>query len=124
MIDPSHERVLDSPRLEMAQAPEHSGNLSQDELDARLMDRLAPHGAKTRAYYETLSFSAAGIELGLSVVIGALLGYWADGQLGSQPFGMLAMTIIGFAAGVRAMVRAGRRATRGRSAAPATGASK
>ncbi len=122
MIDPSQASVLDSPRLEMAQAPEHSGNLSQD--GARIDDRLAPHGAKTRAYYETLSFSAAGIELGLSVVIGALLGHWADGRLGSQPFGMLVMTIIGFAAGVRAMVRAGRRATRGRTAAATTGASK
>jgi ATP synthase protein I len=106
----------------MAQAPEHSGNLSQ--AATAIDDRLAPAGAKTRAYYETLSFSAAGIELGLSVVIGALLGHWADGQLGSRPFGMLAMTIIGFAAGVRAMVRAGRRATRGRTAARTAGASK
>ncbi|HTJ46141.1 MAG TPA: AtpZ/AtpI family protein [Kofleriaceae bacterium] len=74
--------------------------------------RLAPAANKTRAYYETLSFSAAGIELGLSVVIGALFGRWLDGQTDTTPLFMILLTVIGFAAGVRAMVRAGRKATR------------
>jgi F0F1-type ATP synthase assembly protein I len=108
----------------MAQAPEHSGNSPHDAFDAALDDHLAPHGAKTRAYYQTVSFSAAGIELGLSVVIGALLGHWFDGLAGTDPLLMLLMTILGFTAGVRAMVRAGRRATRGRTAAPLPEASK
>jgi ATP synthase protein I len=116
VIDPRAERVLDSPGFEMAQAPEHSGNLSHQRPaagpDQRELDRLmAPSARKARTYYETMSFSAAGIELGLSVVIGALFGHWVDGQLGSDPFLMLLLTIVGFAAGVRAMVRAGRRAT-------------
>jgi F0F1-type ATP synthase assembly protein I len=101
--------VLDSPRLEMAQAPEHSGNLSQD---AELDRTLAPAARKTRAYYETLSFSSAGIELGLSVVIGALFGRWLDGEAGTTPAFMIVLTVIGFAAGVRAVVRAGKKANR------------
>ncbi len=119
MIDPRAERMLDSPRSEMAQAPEHSGNLSHRpaaetrEPDAKELARaMAPTARTTRAYYETMSFSAAGIELGLSVVIGALFGHWLDGRIGSNPAFMLALTVIGFAAGLRAMVRAGRRAAR------------
>lgn len=110
--------MLDSPRLAMAQAPEHSGNLSQQPatparpLDRALDRRLAPAGEKTRAYYETLSFSSAGIELGLSVVIGALGGRWLDGVAGTTPLLMIALTVIGFAAGLRAVLRAGRKANR------------
>jgi F0F1-type ATP synthase assembly protein I len=92
----------------MVQAPEHSGNLSHRELE----HAVAPTAAKPRAYYETLSFSSAGIELGLSVVIGALLGRWFDGMAGTEPGLMIAMTVIGFAAGLRAVLRAGRRANR------------
>jgi ATP synthase protein I len=99
----------------MAQAPEHSGNLShvsaRDEA-AALDRRLAPAARKTRAYYETLSFSSAGIELGLSVVIGALMGRWLDGEVGVTPLFMILMTVVGFAAGVRAVVRAGKKANR------------
>jgi F0F1-type ATP synthase assembly protein I len=121
VIDPRRERMLDSPGFEMAQAPEHSGNLSQRRPDAgpdqRELDRvMAPSARPARTYYETVSFSAAGIELGLSVVIGALFGHWVDGRLGVDPLFMLVLTIAGFAAGVRAMVRAGRRATRARGA--------
>lgn len=108
--------MLDSPRLAMAQAPEHSGNLSQQRAtrapDRALDRRLAPAGEKTRAYYETLSFSSAGIELGLSVVIGALGGRWLDGQAGTTPLLMILLTVIGFAAGLRAVLRAGRKANR------------
>ena len=114
MIDPPHGRVLDSPRLEMAQPREHSGDLSHPAATPGDVAK------KTRAYYETVSFSAAGIELGLSVVIGALLGYWLDGRFATQPAFMLALTILGFVAGVRAMVRAGRRASHhGRGASKA-----
>ena len=108
MIDPSVRRMLDTPRLEMVQAPEHSGNLSHRELERA----VAPAATKPRAYYETLSFSSAGIELGLSVVIGALLGRWLDGMAGTQPGLMIAMTVVGFAAGLRAVVRAGTKMNR------------
>lgn len=120
MIDPSRERVLDSPRLEMAQPREHSGDLSHpsSRTNKRGIDGSHPEhrpgdvAKQTRAYYETVSFSAAGIELGLSVAIGAGLGYWLDGRIGSSPAFMLALTVLGFVAGVRAMMRAGRRASR------------
>jgi F0F1-type ATP synthase assembly protein I len=109
--------MLDSPGFEMAQAPEHSGELSQASVakaraDLEVSRAIAPTARKARAYYETVSFSAAGIELGLSVVIGALGGHWLDGRLGSDPFLMLALTLVGFGAGVRAMVRAARKAAR------------
>src|SRR5262249_44847194 len=124
VIDPRAARMLETARPEMAQAPEHSGNLSHVARAERAeLERVvAPAAQKTRAYYQTLSFSAAGIELGLSVGLGALAGYWIDGKAGTAPLFMLALTVIGFAAGVRAMLRAARRATR--AAADGSGASK
>ena len=56
--------------------------------------------------------TAVGIELSLSVLFGALLGHWADGRLGTNPFLMIVLLCVGFAAGIRSVVRTARRAER------------
>ena len=103
--------LRDAP-LEMVQAPEHSGKLSHQPAGVRSTRAIAPTARRTRAYYETLSLSAIGIELSLSVLVGALFGHWADGRLGTNPILTFVMLGIGFAAGIRSVVRAARRAER------------
>lgn len=70
----------------------------------------AAHGGKR--FYSALSASSVGLELGLSVVIGVLVGMWLDGRLGTTPWLMLLWLGIGLAAGFRGVLRAVRRADR------------
>jgi ATP synthase protein I len=65
-----------------------------------------------RMFYQTLSASSVGLELGLSVVFGVLFGRWLDGKLGSTPWLMLAFLMLGVVAGFRSVVRAVHRADR------------
>ena len=51
--------------------------VSRPSATSRAVD---PYARKTRAAYETLSFSAVGLEMGLAVVIGLLFGRWLDGK--------------------------------------------
>lgn len=120
----------------MAQAPEHSGDLSQPASPlgvavgraprrGRVANAVAPTATKTRSYYANLSLSSAGLELGLSVILGALFGRWVDRQLGTEPAFMLVLLVIGFVAGIRGVLRSARRAVRDRAdeaedAAPAS----
>lgn len=67
------------------------------------------HGAR---FYNTLSSSSVGLELGVAVVISLLFGIWLDGKLGTTPWLMLAMLGVGFAAGFRGVMRAVRRSDR------------
>ena len=69
----------------------------------------ARHG---RLFYQTLSASSVGLELGLSVVFGVLFGRWLDGKLGTTPWMMLLFLAFGLAAGFRSVVRAVQRADR------------
>jgi ATP synthase protein I len=62
--------------------------------------------------YEGLSASAAGLELGLAVAIGALFGGWLDGKLGTAPWLMIVFLILGAIAGFRGLLRAVARAER------------
>src|SRR5262245_8439111 len=112
----------------------HSGDLSQDSggrsvhrspvtrMDAEPVRRS--RGAEDRArlmvdvsrssrqFYNALSASSIGLELGLSVVLCVLLGLWLDGKLGTQPWLMLAGLGLGLAAGFRSVLRSVRRAER------------
>ena len=62
--------------------------------------------------YEGLSASAAGLELGISVGIGALFGGWLDGKLGTAPWLLIVFLILGVIAGFRGVLRAVARAER------------
>ncbi len=57
---------------------------------------------QAEAYRTYLRTSAVGLEFGLSIVVGALLGYFADKYFDSAPWGLLIGVIIGsIAAGKR-----------------------
>jgi ATP synthase protein I len=62
-----------------------------------------------RRFYQTLSASSVGLELGLSVVFGVLFGRWLDGKLGTTPWLMIAFLALGLFAGFRSVLRAVRR---------------
>lgn len=75
-------------------------------------DAASPAAQGGKRFYGALSASSVGLELGLSVVIGLLIGMWLDGQLGTAPWLMLLWLGIGLAAGFRGVLRAVRRADR------------
>lgn len=50
--------------------------------------------------------SSAGLAFGLSVILGALLGYWVDALLGSSPWGFLLGFLLGLVAGMINVFRA------------------
>jgi len=54
----------------------------------------------------TVSFSTVGIEMGLSVGLGYLLGDWLDARLGCSPWGMISLVLVGSAAGFLGLARA------------------
>ncbi len=65
-----------------------------------------------RAFYEGARYSAAGIEMALSVLLGYGAGWWVDGKLDSDPWGMIIGICFGFAAGVRSLMQAAKRIER------------
>jgi ATP synthase protein I len=114
----------------MQSGPRHSGEMSQDSERERAhrtaMDSgdagadangshgpaLDPAARQSRRMYEGLSASAAGLELGIAVAIGALFGGWLDGKLGTAPWLLIVFLILGVIAGFRGVLRAVARAER------------
>src|SRR6187200_1593602 len=102
----------------MQTASSHSGDLSHEAASGTAhrtrvtpaADAAAPSALRGKRFYNALSASSVGLELGLSVVIGVLFGMWLDGKLGTAPWLMLAWLGIGLAAGFRGVLRAVRRA--------------
>jgi ATP synthase protein I len=113
----------------MATVPSHSGEMSQDSergpvprtdvpprcptppalAPAPAIDPAARMGKRI---YQGLSASSAGLELGISVGLGALFGSWLDGKLGSEPWMMMVFLVVGVIAGFRGVLRAVARADR------------
>ena len=112
----------------MQPAPRHSGEMSQNSerepVHRSQVNADAPGEAKpeakpldpaarvSRRMFDGLSASSAGLELGISVAIGALFGRWLDGKLGTAPWMLLVFLIIGLIAGFRGVLRAVARAER------------
>jgi F0F1-type ATP synthase assembly protein I len=117
----------------MQTAPRHSGDMSQDSVrdrahrsgvDADALGEskpvpvnaradapaLDPAARSSRRMFEGLSASSAGLELGISVALGALFGRWLDGELGTEPWMLLVFLILGLIAGFRGVLRAVARA--------------
>lgn len=53
-----------------------------------------------------LRFSTVGLELGLSVLVGLIIGQWLDERLGTEPWLLLLFLLLGMAAGFRSVYRA------------------
>lgn len=57
-------------------------------------------------------FSAVGLEMGLSVVIGLLMGIYLDRYLKTEPWMTIIFLLFGVAAAFRVMVRVARESSR------------
>jgi ATP synthase protein I len=98
----------------------HSGDLSHEAARGPAHrtgvtpgpDAASPAARGGKRFYNVLSASSVGLELGLSVVIGVLLGMWLDGRFGTTPWLMLLWLGFGLVAGFRGVLRAVRRADR------------
>jgi F0F1-type ATP synthase assembly protein I len=55
-----------------------------------------------------LRFSTVGLELGLAVIIGLLVGQWLDARLGTEPWLLLLFLLFGMVAGFRSVYRLAR----------------
>ena len=60
-------------------------------------------------YKTLLNYSALGLEMGFSVIIGLAAGFYADKYLGTYPYLTLVFMIFGMAAAFRAVYRAYKR---------------
>jgi len=105
----------------MPNVPSHRGEMSQDSgapslhpeiVTPRRRPAVDPSARTGKRAFDALSQSSVGIELGLSVIIGLLIGYYLDQQLGTQPWLMLVMLGFGLVAGFRGVLRAVKRAER------------
>lgn len=115
----------------MPSVPLHSGEMSQDSergpahhtgVQVTNLERsdsapaptlrpaIDPAARVSKRMYEGLSASSAGLELGISVGLGALFGSWLDGKLGTEPWMMLVFLVLGVIAGFRGLLRAVARA--------------
>lgn len=63
---------------------------------------MAEPRSRMRRY---LRFSTVGLELGLSVIIGLLVGQWLDARLGTEPWLLLLFLLFGMVAGFRSVYR-------------------
>ena len=93
----------------------HRGEMSQDSKGPGLHRKgvyADPIAKRSRSAHDTLSMSSIGLELGLSVAIGVLVGWWLDQHLGTQPWLMLLWLVFGLVAGFRGVMRAVKRADR------------
>jgi ATP synthase protein I len=101
----------------MQSASSHRGEMSQDSGAPALHPevvhgkrRVDPAARGGKRAYDALSASSVGLEMGLSVVIGLLIGYGLDAKLGSGPWLMLLFMLFGLVAGFRGVLRAVKRA--------------
>ncbi|TNE56695.1 MAG: hypothetical protein EP341_04565 [Sphingomonadales bacterium] len=90
---------------ELCALSESNGNHGEDSLDRRIADAQAKHdrgvsSAEGRA--ETRGW-AIGIEFVGAVLVSGFIGWAIDNwtSLGTKPWGMIVMLVLGFIAGVR-----------------------
>jgi ATP synthase protein I len=60
---------------------------------------------KQRVFRDLRLYGSLGIEMAAAVLIGTLMGYWADKWLGTQPWVLIIGFIFGAAAGFRSLYR-------------------
>jgi ATP synthase protein I len=68
---------------------------------------LTPLGEdKGRLIRQIASYSTLGLEMGLSVAVGAVIGYYIDKWLNTEPWFLIIFFVFGVAAGFRSLYRA------------------
>lgn len=70
---------------------------------------VAPAARKGKRAYNALSASSVGLEMGLSVAIGLVVGIYMDKWLGTSPWMMLLWLTFGLIAAFRGVFRAVKR---------------
>jgi F0F1-type ATP synthase assembly protein I len=65
-----------------------------------------PVARTTKRAMHVVTMSSVGLEFGVSVVIAALFGRWLDAKLGTTPWLLIVFIVLGFAAGLRSLIRA------------------
>ena len=83
---------------------ESAGSLHPEVVTRRPV--IDPHARKGKRAFESLSASSVGLELGISVILGLLVGYGLDGHYGTGPWLMLLFLGFGLVAGFRGVLRA------------------
>ena len=61
--------------------------------------------AKPKPLIELLKLSSLGLEMGIAVIIGLLVGTWLDKKFGTSPWLTMLFLCFGFAAAGKAVVR-------------------
>jgi ATP synthase protein I len=68
---------------------------------------LAPRGKETvKLIKQVAAYSTVGLEMGLSVAVGAAIGYYLDRWLKTEPWLLIVFLIFGVVAGYRSLYRA------------------
>ncbi len=60
---------------------------------------------KVSRWYGYLKYSSIGLEMGLSVGAGALIGYWLDSKLGTKPWMFVFWFFCGLVASFRSLFK-------------------
>ncbi|MEO8551231.1 MAG: AtpZ/AtpI family protein [Kofleriaceae bacterium] len=71
---------------------------------------IAPAARTSKRAYNALSASSVGLELGIAVIVGLFAGMWLDSKLGTTPWLMLVLLVLGLVAGFRNVLHAVERA--------------
>lgn len=90
------------------------GEMSQDSEQANLHRKVVidPAARTSKRAYNALSASSVGLELGISVIVGLVIGIYMDKWLGTTPWLMLVWLVFGLVSGFRGVLRAVNRAER------------
>jgi ATP synthase protein I len=88
--------------------PERTGEATRDlasRIASAKRERAAEDNRASADNSREMSGLARGMRIGTefiaAIVVGTLIGYFIDLGLGSSPWGMLTMLLVGFAAGIR-----------------------
>jgi F0F1-type ATP synthase assembly protein I len=86
--------------------------VTRPDAPARTLAGVSGAARSGKSFFNAVSASSIGLEMGVSVVLCVLLGRWVDGKLGTEPWLMIAGLGLGLAAGFRSVLRSVRRADR------------
>jgi ATP synthase protein I len=103
----SHRTTVTAPRIDRVGSAD-----PRSAAEGRRGESIDPTARKARSAYNALNASSVGLELGLSVAIGLLAGYYLDKYLHTAPWMLLSWMLIGLIAGFRGVFRAIARADR------------